>query len=139
MTLTEALQQDNLNAFALHRGHSLADIRTNIRGIADGELTTTYGDIVARNIVGEVDGHSEMTRIVDEHAVEPNKVAHEMRQENRAVFTVVIGIEDALLAKEVTVVTPYRFIVGIEETSLIRVLAINVGLTLYPPIQLLSK
>ena len=80
-----------------------------------------------------------MARIVNKNDIKTYKVAYQMRQENRFVLTVIIGIEDTLLTEKVTVITPYRLVIGIEETFLIRITTVQIRLALYPPVKLLHS
>ena len=62
-----------------------------------------------------------------------------MRQQDGTILAVVIGIEDALLTEEVAVKAPYRFVISIEKTFLIRITTVQIRLALYPPVKLLHS
>lgn len=95
-----------------------AYIADHIGRVAEHEASPVNYKIATINIFVELHSHSKMTGHIYKGGFQTYKVAHKMREKNSSVLAVAIGIEQALLAKEWTVATPYLVVKLIVESCL---------------------
>ena len=116
--IPKLLQEDDVGGFVVVARHGVTNGCTDKGGVADNVLGTVDHDMVAIDILREVDGAGQVSRIVDEDTLESEQVAHQSCEEDGAVFAVTVRVVECLIGEEGPVVAPHLVIVFIDEGRL---------------------
>ena len=116
---TSERQGNNLCRTIVHARHGSPNWSADEGGVSDGVVILTELDVVTlRLTVGEIHRAGQMSGIVDQNAFQTEQVANESGEEDGAILTVAIGIEERFFSKEGTVIPPHLFVVFIDKGCL---------------------
>ena len=99
-------------------GHSQADRRADIGGVADGVAATIDVEIMAIDIGCKGNGSEEVAWRLEQDDIEPNKVAHKDTEQDATVLAVARGIKKTLVGKKATLAAELLLVGSIGETCL---------------------
>ena len=112
------MNANNLSCRLFELRHGVSDGRSDISRIANKVFTIVKHKIVSCNLFTERYRSSQMVRIMEQHDVQSEQVAHQNRIENRAILAVRIRVIERFVGEKRSFVPELLLICFILESRL---------------------